>query len=184
MLSHLLGPFILLRCLRENREIHVSLVLYVKDPRPSSFIPSSLVTAIKGTETQHFKYRLPEEVKVVGCMVRCRCPEHCVTEGGSLCPGHHVTSGFRASLLPLEFLQSLCVNGSFRSLTPSQGDRLAGVRNSPHYCHKNTQPFKTVQNWPLPLARPYVRIYVPVLLSVELTLMGYPEDPQQALSGH
>lgn len=107
-----------------------------------------------------------------------------MTEGGRLWPEHRVARGFRAILLPLELLRSLCVNGNFRSLTPSQGDRQAGVRDSPHYCHKNIQPFKTVQNWPLPLVRPCVRTYVLMLLTIELTLMGQPEDPQQALSGH
>lgn len=53
-----------------------------------------------------------------------------------------MTSGFSAILLPLELLESLCVTGN-RSLTPCQGDRQAGAPDSPHYCHRNMQPFNT-----------------------------------------
>ena len=39
------------------------------------FIPSWLVTANKDTETQHFKYRLPKEVKAVGCALSTLCDQ-------------------------------------------------------------------------------------------------------------
>lgn len=44
----------------------------VRESRPALFVPSWLVTANKGADTQNFKYRLPkEEVKMVGCPWGC-----------------------------------------------------------------------------------------------------------------
>lgn len=63
-----------IRFLGKSRKIHASLVL-CDGLQTCSFIPSWLVTANKSIGTQHFKYRLPKEVKVVGCALSTLCDQ-------------------------------------------------------------------------------------------------------------